>query len=58
LVVCPAFISDCLETLEEMAVEGKETFMHAGGEQFTYIPCLNTNHEWVACLRDLSYEAS
>lgn len=47
LVACPAFVSDCLETLEEIAVEGKETFMHAGGESFTMIPCLNTHPAWV-----------
>jgi ferrochelatase len=54
LVVCPAFISDCLETLEEIAVEGRETFLHAGGEVFTYIPCLNMNKEWVTSLKQLS----
>lgn len=43
LVVCPSFISDCLETLEEMAMEGKEIFLHAGGENFQLIPCLNTH---------------
>lgn len=47
LVVCPAFVSDCLETLEEMAEEGKEIFLHAGGESFTLIPCLNINPLWV-----------
>lgn len=47
LVACPAFVSDCLETLEEIAEEGKEIFLHAGGESFTMIPCLNTNPIWV-----------
>ncbi|WP_126972588.1 ferrochelatase [Gynurincola endophyticus] len=47
LVVCPAFVSDCLETLEEIAEEGKELFMHAGGESFQMIPCLNTHPTWV-----------
>jgi ferrochelatase len=47
LVVCPAFVSDCLETLEEIAEEGKEIFMHAGGESFSMIPCLNVHPEWV-----------
>lgn len=42
LVVCPSFVSDCLETLEEMAEEGKEIFLNAGGESFQLIPCLNT----------------
>ena len=47
LILCPAFVSDCLETLEEIAERGKETFLHAGGESFTMIPCLNTNALWV-----------
>ncbi|HEU4606668.1 MAG TPA: ferrochelatase, partial [Chitinophagaceae bacterium] len=47
LVACPAFVSDCLETLEEIAEQGKETFLHAGGESFTMIPCLNTHPLWV-----------
>ena len=51
LVACPAFVSDCLETLEEIAVEGKETFMHAGGENFTMIPCLNVHPKWVNTLK-------
>ena len=51
LVVCPAFISDCLETLEEIAEEGKETFVHAGGESFEMIPCLNVHPLWVATLK-------
>lgn len=49
-VICPAFVSDCLETLEEIGMEGKEEFLEAGGEQFTQIPCLNTNEEWVDTL--------
>lgn len=47
LVLCPAFVSDCLETLEEIAEEGKEIFLHAGGESFEMIPCLNTHPTWV-----------
>jgi ferrochelatase len=50
VVVCPAFVSDCLETLEEIAVEGKEAFLHAGGESFTFIPCLNTQPRWIKTL--------
>jgi ferrochelatase len=48
--VCPAFVSDCLETLEEIAEEGKETFLHAGGESFEMIPCLNVHPLWVSAL--------
>jgi ferrochelatase len=47
LVACPAFVSDCLETLEEMAIRGKKTFMDAGGESFRMIPCLNTFNPWL-----------
>jgi ferrochelatase len=47
LVVCPAFVSDCLETLEEMALRGKETFLGAGGKSFQLIPCLNASMPWV-----------
>jgi ferrochelatase len=51
LVLCPAFVSDCLETLEEIAERGKETFMEAGGEKYTMIPCLNTHPLWVQALK-------
>lgn len=47
LVVCPAFVSDCLETLEEMAMQGKELFLESGGEKFTLIPCMNTHPQWI-----------
>jgi ferrochelatase len=49
-VVCPAFVTDCLETLEEIAEEGKEIFMDAGGEDFALIPCLNESEAWIAYL--------
>jgi protoporphyrin/coproporphyrin ferrochelatase len=58
LVICPAFISDCLETLEEIAVEGKKTFLEAGGENFIMIPCLNTHPSWVKALATLVNETS
>jgi|ERR1043165_1235318 ferrochelatase len=47
LVLCPAFVADCLETLEEMDDRGKEIFMSNGGELFKRVPCLNTDAEWV-----------
>jgi ferrochelatase len=50
LVVCPAFINDCLETLDEIVIEGKRAFETAGGENLTYIPCLNDNAEWVSIM--------
>lgn len=50
LVVCPAFVSDCLETLEEIAEEGKHSFLEAGGTDFTMIPCLNIHPLWVSAI--------
>ncbi|ACU63902.1 ferrochelatase [Chitinophaga pinensis] len=50
LVACPAFVSDCLETLEEIAVEGKHTFINSGGDSFTMIPCLNVHPLWVGAV--------
>lgn len=52
-VVCPGFIADCLETLEEIAMEGKEDFLHAGGEQYHYIPCLNESPDAIRLLTEL-----
>ncbi|MEO8568868.1 MAG: ferrochelatase [Ginsengibacter sp.] len=50
LIVCPAFVSDCLETLEEIKIRGREIFMEAGGESFEMIPCLNTSPLWVKAI--------
>ncbi|RYY38673.1 MAG: ferrochelatase [Chitinophagaceae bacterium] len=50
VVACPAFVSDCLETLEEIAVEGKESFLHAGGEHFDMVPCLNLHPLWIRAM--------
>jgi ferrochelatase len=50
LVVCPAFVSDCLETLEEMGEEGREIFLRAGGTSFELIPCLNTHPLWIGAM--------
>lgn len=47
-VVTPAFVSDCLETLEEIAMEGKEIFQEAGGQDLIAIPCLNDREDWVS----------
>ncbi|MFH2139290.1 MAG: ferrochelatase [Pseudomonadota bacterium] len=52
-VVCPGFVADCLETLEEIAMEGKEEFQHAGGGDYHYIPCLNARDDWMHALTDL-----
>ncbi len=53
-VACPGFTSDCLETLEEIAQEAREAFLHAGGEQFHYIPCLNDSAPWIDALGRLA----
>ena len=50
LVVCPAFVSDCLETLEEIEIRGKESFLSSGGQEYSMIPCLNTHPLWVRTL--------
>lgn len=55
-IVCPAFVSDCLETLEEISVEGKEQFLHGGGETFHYIPCLNDEDRWIEVVKTLCEE--
>lgn len=47
LVVCPSFVSDCLETLEEIAIREKENFIGAGGKNFTFIPCMNVQEPWI-----------
>lgn len=52
-VICPGFVGDCLETLEEIAMEGKEEFLTAGGKEYHYIPCLNERADWVAALHDV-----
>lgn len=55
-IVCPAFVSDCLETLEEISVEGKEQFLYGGGENFHYIPCLNDEDRWIDVVKILAEE--
>jgi ferrochelatase len=50
VILCPAFVSDCLETLEEIAMAGKEAFLNAGGESFTFVPCLNVQPQWVQAI--------
>jgi len=50
LVICPAFVSDCLETIEEIGLRGKESFEAAGGEELTRIPCMNEHPKWIEAL--------
>jgi ferrochelatase len=53
-VVCPGFTSDCLETLEEINMEGRHAFLQAGGKEFHYIPCLNDDPEWITALCNIA----
>lgn len=55
-VVCPGFVSDCLETLEEIQMEVKADFLNAGGKEFHYIPCLNDREDWIHALSDIAIE--
>jgi ferrochelatase len=55
-VVCPGFVSDCLETLEEIALEVRADFMRAGGGEYHYIPCLNERPDWMHALADLALD--
>lgn len=54
LVICPAFVSDCLETIEEIGIRGKETFLEAGGKEFARIPCLNEHPLWISALEKMT----
>ena len=53
-VLCPGFAADCLETLEEIAVEVRDAFLRSGGKEFHYLPCLNGRHDWIAALAQLA----
>jgi len=53
LIVCPGFASDCVETLEEIDIQGRESFIKKGGEKFDLIPCLNDNQEHIELLEKL-----
>ena len=55
-VICPGFSADCLETLEEIAVENRDYFIEAGGEDFAYIPCLNSSPGHISCLETIVKE--
>ncbi|MGQ0599780.1 ferrochelatase [Aquabacterium sp.] len=55
-VICPGFVADCIETLEEIAMEGKQAFLDAGGKEFNYIPCLNDDKRWIRALSDLTLQ--
>ena len=53
-LVCPGFAADCLETLEEIAIEAREAFLGAGGKEFHYIACVNDDPAWIRALTDIA----
>lgn len=53
-VMCPGFVADCLETLEEISIEAREAFLAAGGQDFRYVPCLNDAPRWISALADIA----
>lgn len=55
-VLCPGFVGDCLETLEEIALEGKTDFLSAGGGEYHYLPCLNERADWIDALAALTHQ--
>jgi ferrochelatase len=55
-VVCPGFVADCLETLEEIAMEVRDEFLRAGGGEYRYIPCLNQRPDWIAALAQIAQD--
>ncbi len=57
-VICPGFAADCLETLEEIALRGRETFLHAGGERFEYVAALNARADHARALAQVILRAS
>jgi ferrochelatase len=56
LVICPAFVSDCLETIEEIGMRGREIFLGAGGKEFSLIPCLNEHPLWLETVQRMVWE--
>jgi protoporphyrin/coproporphyrin ferrochelatase len=53
-VLCPGFVSDCLETLEEIGIAARKAFVAAGGKAFHLLPCLNESPEWIDALADIA----
>ena len=52
-VICPAFVSDCLETLEEIDIRGRESFQESGGGDCSLVPCMNTHPQWIKVLQNM-----
>lgn len=55
-VICPGFVADCLETLEEIGIEGKASFLGLGGKEFHLIPCLNERDDWIRALAEIAQQ--
>ena len=53
LVICPGFASDCVETLEEICIEGKTIFLKSGGKKFDVVPCLNDSKEHINLFKNI-----
>jgi protoporphyrin/coproporphyrin ferrochelatase len=56
LVICPAFVSDCLETIEEIGMRGRESFLKFGGEDLTLVPCMNEHPLWISALEKMTVQ--
>mgnify|MGYP001564945761 CR=1 FL=1 len=56
-MLCPAFVADCLETLEEIGMRARESFRAAGGEELTLVPSLNAHPSWVGTVAQLARSA-
>ena len=55
-IFCPGFPADCLETLEEIAMEAREIFLEHGGKDYRYIPCLNSNPKWIDAMYEIAQQ--
>lgn len=58
VVLCPAFVADCLETIEEIGMRGRQAFLEAGGSELTLVPCLNTHPAWIQALETLAFSGA
>jgi ferrochelatase len=58
VVAVPSFSADCLETLEEIGIRGREEFLAAGGEELRLVPCLNSSPEWIKAMLEILAEST
>tara|TARA_Y100001960_G_scaffold283660_1_gene318899 strand:- start:64 stop:444 length:381 start_codon:yes stop_codon:yes gene_type:complete len=54
VILCPSFVADCLETLEEINIRGRESFIESGGREFIFVPCLNNDKNFIDLLKELA----